>query len=358
MSKNAKRVRVLVMVKGVQVQDGGFGEGCPKVAFPSGWTTVHCRSSFYFRSIERDLTYAAIDIGSNAVRLLVGEVIEREDHPVIKKQTLVRVPIRLGEDVFDTGSISNAKRDYLIKSLKAFRLLTEVYGVRYMRCCATSAMREAANADEVRTRVDMESGVYIETIAGKLEADLITNTFWTQDLLKERSYLYIDVGGGSTELTWLENGKRVKSASFKIGTVRTLKNKVPLSAWVEMQAFLEDLRAQHGQLMAIGTGGNINRIFKENGNLFGEPLYKKDIEHQRDRIAAYSFEDRVKLLRLRPDRADVIIPAADIFLRVMDFADVDEVFVPKVGLADGIIYDLYMKEYGHVRYPQNDPVTV
>ena len=134
--------------------------------------------------------------------------------------------------------------------------------------------------------------------------------------------------------------------------------RVPLSAWVEMQAFLEDLRAQHGQLMAIGTGGNINRIFKENGNLFGEPLYKKDIEHQRDRIAAYSFEDRVKLLRLRPDRADVIIPAADIFLRVMDFADVDEVFVPKVGLADGIIYDLYMKEYGHVRYPQNDPVTV
>jgi len=290
------------------------------------------------------------------VRLLVGEVIERADHPIIRKQTLVRVPIRLGEDVFEGGAITNPKRDYLIKSLKAFRLLTEVYGVKYMRCCATSAMREATNREEVRMLVDMESGVHIEVINGQKEADLIVNTFWTQDLLKERSYLYIDVGGGSTELTWLEHGRRVKSASFKVGTVRTLKNKVPLNAWVEMQAFLEDLRAQHGQLVAIGTGGNINRIFKENGNLFGEPLSRDAIQQQRDRIASYSLEDRVKLLRLRPDRADVIIPAADIFLLVMDFADIDEVFVPKVGLADGIIYDLYMKQYGHVRYPKNEPV--
>lgn len=292
------------------------------------------------------------------MRLLVGEVIEREDHPIIKKQTLVRVPIRLGEDVFDFGSIGNAKRDYLIKSLKAFRLLTEVYGVRYFRCCATSAMREATNRDEVLTRVEIESGVHIETIAGKAEADLIVNTFWTQDLLKDRSYLYIDVGGGSTELTWLEQGRRVKSASFKIGTVRSLKGKVQPESWDELRAFLEDLRAQHGSLMAIGTGGNINRIFKENGNSFGEPLSRTDIGKQRDRIASYSFEDRVKVLRLRPDRADVIIPAADIFLRVMEHAEIDEVFVPKVGLADGIIYDLYMKQYGHRKYPKNEPLAV
>ncbi|HRO99890.1 MAG TPA: hypothetical protein PLN54_10690, partial [Flavobacteriales bacterium] len=180
------------------------------------------RAPCYIGPIARELTYAAIDIGSNAVRLLVGEVIEREDHPVVKKQTLVRVPIRLGEDVFDSGAISKAKRDYLIKSLKAFRLLTEVYGVRYMRCCATSAMREATNSVEVLDRVEMESGVHIEVINGRLEADLIVNTFWTQDLLKDRSYLYIDVGGGSTELTWLEQGRRAKSASFKVGTVRTL----------------------------------------------------------------------------------------------------------------------------------------
>ncbi len=288
------------------------------------------------------------------MRLLVGEIIERDDHPVVKKQTLVRVPIRLGEDVFDNGIISNAKRDYLIKSLKAFRLLTEVYGVTHLRCCATSAMREATNSEEVRTLVEMESGVHIETIAGRVEADLIVNTFWTQDLLKDRSYLYIDVGGGSTELTWLEQGRRVKSASFKVGTVRSLKGKVNPGVWDEMQAFLADLRAQHGHLMAIGTGGNINRIFKENGNLFGEPLARADIQRQRDRIAAYSFEDRIKLLRLRPDRADVIIPAADIFLKVMAFAEIEEVFVPKVGLADGVVFDLYMKQYGNKRYAGKD----
>ena len=291
------------------------------------------------------------------MRLLVGEVIERDDHPIIKKQTLVRVPIRLGEDVFDSGAISPAKRDYLIKTLKAFRLLTEVYGLSYMRCCATSAMREATNSEEIRVRVEMESGVHIEVINGKIEADLIYNTFWTQDLLKDRNYLYIDVGGGSTELTWLEKGKRVKSASFKVGTVRTIKGKVEPAVWDEVEAFLVELREEHGDLMAIGTGGNINRIFKETMKPFGEPLTTADIRKERDRIASYSFEDRVKLLRLRPDRADVVIPAADIFLRIMDQAEIQEIFVPKVGLADGIIYDLYMKQYGKVRYPKAEPVV-
>jgi exopolyphosphatase/guanosine-5'-triphosphate,3'-diphosphate pyrophosphatase len=286
--------------------------------------------------------------------LLVAEVIEREDHPVVKKQTLVRVPIRLGEDVFDSGIIGNAKRDYLIKSLKAFRLLTEVYGVRYVRCCATSAMREAQNREEVIARVEIESGVHIETIDGKLEADLIVNTFWTQDLLKDRTYLYIDVGGGSTELTLLKEGRRVKSASFRIGTVRMLKEKVQEETWTEVREFLQELQQRHEMVMAIGTGGNINRIFKENGNAFGEPLLVDDIRKHRDRIASYSYEDRITRLRLRPDRADVIIPAADIFLRVMEHAGIEEVFVPKVGLADGIIYDLYMRQYGHQRYIATD----
>ncbi len=312
----------------------------------------------YLRPIDRNLTYAAIDIGSNAVRLLVAEVIEREDHPVVKKQTLVRVPIRLGEDVFENGSIGNAKRDHLIKSLKAFRLLTEVYGVKQFRCCATSAMREAANREEILHRVEMESGVHIEVIDGRLEADLIVNTFWTQDLLKDRSYLYIDVGGGSTELTLLQGGRRVKAASFRIGTVRMLKGKVEEGTWEEVQGFLEDLRQRHDMVMAIGTGGNINRIFKENGNSFGEPLLRNDIRKHRDRIASYSYQDRIRRLRLRPDRADVIVPAADIFLRIMEAAGVEEVFVPKVGLADGIIYDLYMRQYGQQRYsPRNAPVV-
>lgn len=298
-----------------------------------------------FSPIARPLTYAAIDIGSNAVRLLIGEVVEREDHPVIKKISLVRVPIRLGEDVFDTGRIGDTKRKQLAKSLKAFRLLGEVYGVPHLRCCATSAMREARNGKEVVARVEEDSGVRIEVIDGTTEADLIMNTFWTQDLLKDRSYLYIDVGGGSTELTWIEKGKRKRSASFPIGTVRMLKEKVDQRTWGEVSVFLDDLRRAQARLIGIGTGGNINRLFKENKNRYGEPLTLADIRKQRKRIASFSLEDRVSKLRLRPDRADVIIPAADIFMRIMEEAGIEEIFVPKVGLADGIIYEMYRKHH-------------
>ena len=284
-------------------------------------------------------------------------MIERTDHPVVKKQTLIRVPIRLGEDVFDQGVIGMAKSAALIKSLTAFRLLTEVYGVERLRSCATSAMREASNSEEVIARAKQESGISIETIDGKLEADLIVKTFWTQDLQKQDGYLYIDVGGGSTELTWIENGKRIKSESFPIGTVRMLKGKVREESWRDVEEFLKDLRSQHRVRKSIGTGGNINRIFKENGNNFGEPLLAEDIQRHRHRIASYSYEDRITRLRLRPDRADVIIPAADIFLRVMDLAGVEEVYVPKVGLADGIVYDLYMRQFGDQRYVrERDPL--
>jgi exopolyphosphatase/guanosine-5'-triphosphate,3'-diphosphate pyrophosphatase len=155
----------------------------------------------------------------------------------------------------------------------------------------------------------------------------------------------------------LQGGKRVKSASFPIGTVRSLQGKVDPAVWDEMQGFLEELREKHGSLLAIGTGGNINRLFKENGNAFGEPLSRNDLRKQRDRIASHSFEDRVRLLRLRPDRADVIIPAADIFIRIMEFAEIAEVFVPKVGLADGIVYELYMRQYGKVRYERTRPMA-
>lgn len=289
------------------------------------------------------LTYAAVDIGSNALRLLVGEVIERADHPVIKKISLVRVPIRLGEDVFGTGRIGESKAGQLAKSLHAFRLLSEVHGVRQLRCCATSAMREAANRDELVALANAESGVQVEVIEGTEEADLIMNTFWTQDLLKDRSYLYIDVGGGSTELTWIVGGVRKASRSFRIGTVRSLLHQATDQDWAELAGFLHETKAGNGQLMGIGTGGNINRIFKENRNAYGEPIHRRDIRKQRERIAAHSLEDRVKILRLRPDRADVIVPAADIFLRVMEEAGIDEAFVPKVGLADGMIYDMYRR---------------
>jgi len=311
-----------------------------------------------FVPIDADHTYAAIDIGSNAVRLLIGGILERTDHPVVKKVQLVRVPVRLGEDVFGGGGIGNDRRDHLIKTIKAFRLLIDVYGVNYFRACATSAMREAANQADVLARVEMETGIDIEVIDGRTEADLITNTFWTQDLLKDRDYLYIDVGGGSTQLTWLRHGRRMKSRSFRIGAVRMLKDRVEPAEWDQVTAFLAEVHDATDGLMGIGTGGNINRLFKENGNRYGEPLEREHIRRQRDRIAAFSVEDRVKLLRLREDRADVVVPAAEIYLRIMREAGIQEIFVPKVGLVDGIVYDLYMKRLGHLRYarPEASPV--
>lgn len=310
-----------------------------------------------FARIHKEHKYAAIDIGSNAVRLLVANVIEKEKHPVIKKASLVRVPVRLGGDVFDTGTISPAKADYLIKTIKAFKLITEVHQANYLRVCATSAMREASNGAEVIERVKMETGVHIELIRGHVEADLIVSTFATQDLLKEGEFLYIDVGGGSTEITHLVNGARQNSRSFKLGTLRLLQGKVKEETWDELREWLKPLLGDGRKVFGIGTGGNINRIFKENGLGYGETMSTEQITKVKDRVASYSLEDRIKLLRLRPDRADVIIPAADIFLNVMEHAGIEEIFVPKVGLADGIVYNLYMKDRGNTRYPQLQVVS-
>ncbi len=284
------------------------------------------------------------------MRLLVADVVEREDHPVVKKISLVRVPLRLGSDVFNGGAIGPEKQELLGKALHAFRLLAEVNQVRQLRCCATSALREASNGQAVVAAVEGMSGVQIEMIDGTVEADLIVNTFWTQDLLKDRRYLYIDVGGGSTELTLIDHGKRERSATFRIGTVRTLQGRNEPQDWNELAAFAAQAGQLHGPMLGIGTGGNINRLFKENRNAYGEPLSVADIRKQRDRIAAYGLEDRVRKLRLRPDRADVIIPAADIFLFIMEQAGMEEVFVPKVGLADGIVYGMYMRESGAAKY--------
>jgi exopolyphosphatase/guanosine-5'-triphosphate,3'-diphosphate pyrophosphatase len=276
---------------------------------------------------------------------------EREDHPIIKKTSLIRVPVRLGQDVFATGKISVLRQDYLIKSMKAFKLITEVHQASHLRICATSAMREAENGHEVMERVRMETGAHIELIEGRAEADLIVSTFSTQDLVREGDCLYIDVGGGSTEITHLRDGMRVKARSFRIGTLRLLQQKVADDEWKELEEWLLSMKEDGIPMVGIGTGGNINRIFKENGLAYGTTMSTDQIRKTRDHIAGFSMEDRILKLRLRPDRADVIIPAADIFLRVMENADVGELFVPKIGLADGIVYNLYMRDRGKERYP-------
>lgn len=289
------------------------------------------------------MIYGAIDIGSNAGRLLIGNVVEENGRATIKKFSLTRVPLRLGEDVFTDKKISPQRVKMLIKTLKAYRHLMDVYEVVDFRACATSAMREAENRKEIIDAVRNETGIRLEIIDGDEEAELIFSTFNTLRFEKNKSYLYIDVGGGSTEISLLENGERIQSKSFKIGTLRILKGKVDEKRWIDMKDWVKTLNPTHKEILAIGTGGNINRILKINRSDEDNQISYSDIKRIQTHISSYTLEDRVAKLGLRPDRADVIVPAADIYLAVMRYADVTEMMVPKVGLSDGIIYELHKK---------------
>ena len=289
------------------------------------------------------MIYAAIDIGSNAGRLLIGNVVDTNGTSAVKKISLTRVPLRLGEDVFTVKKIPASKIKMLVKTLKAYKLLMEVYNIKIYRACATSAMREAANREQVIAIVKRETGIKLEIISGQEEANLLFSIFDIQKLEKNKSYLYIDVGGGSTEISLLENGKMVKSKSFKLGTLRILKGKVNPDKWLKLKEWVTTLNPQHKEIIAVGTGGNINRILKMNGGNGKDQVHFNDIKRTKALLETYSLEDRIAKLGLRPDRADVIIPAADIYLAVMKYAGVSKIIVPKVGLTDGMIYSLSKK---------------
>ncbi len=293
------------------------------------------------------MKFGAIDIGSNAVRLLIADVIETEDDLMIKKLSLTRVPIRLGASVFEKGYISTSKAKKLAKTMKAFRYLLDVYNVKGFRACATSAMREATNSDEVRARVRDYAKVEIEVINGRTEADLIFSTFETQKLDPSGTYLYIDVGGGSTEITLLKNNKRVNARSFKIGTVRILKSDIKPSIWEDMEHWVSEITKDEKELIAIGTGGNINRLFKMSSLNYGELMGLDELTEMHEYIKSLTFTERMIKLNLRNDRADVIVPAGEIFTKVMNTGNIQFISVPKIGLSDGIalyLYRQYMKE--------------
>lgn len=287
------------------------------------------------------MRFAAIDIGSNAVRLLIADVIETEKDLSIKKLSLTRVPIRLGASVFDTGKITGSKAKALAKTMKAFRYLIDVYNVKDFRACATSAMREAENSEEVIKKVEEYSGIHIELINGHTEANLIFSTFKSQKLDPMQNYLYIDVGGGSTEITLLKHGKRVSARSFKIGTVRVLKGRVKPQLWDDMRHWVAKITANETNVTAIGTGGNINRLFKMSKLGYGELMTREQLETLHNDIKKMSFKQRVDKLRLRPDRADVIVPAGEIYTTILEVAKIDKISVPKIGLSDGIALYLY-----------------
>jgi len=290
------------------------------------------------------LKFAAIDIGSNAVRLLFSQVFEDGKSATFKKDALFRVPLRLGDDVFVNGKISKEKLSSLIDTMIAFKFLIKAYKpVDYM-ACATSAMREAGNKNVILKKIKKESGITLEIINGKKEADIIYSNQIAEKLDKKGTYLYIDVGGGSTELTLISQSRIASSQSFNIGTVRFLKKKDLKSEWTKMEKWLKENTGLYTSIAGIGSGGNINKIFRISGIKEGKPLLLKNLKKIFNELNAHTLEERITKMGLRPDRADVIIPAANIFLTVMKWAKIKSLYVPQVGLSDGIIHVLYEKQ--------------
>lgn len=287
--------------------------------------------------------YAAIDIGSNAIRLLIANVIEQENQPTLfRKNALIRVPIRLGEDVFTQGSISPQNQKRMTDALDSFRLLMSIQEVKQYRACATSAMREAKNGYAFAKALKEKTSINIEIINGEEEARIIAATDLHDFIKKDKTYLYIDVGGGSTEFTVYDKGEAVVSKSFKIGTVRLIRSRVTLEVWQEIESWINHNTKAYRQMRVLGTGGNINKIFKLSGLKVGKPLTYLYLLEYHKKLSNLSYEDRITQLGLNPDRADVIIPALEIYLRAMKWSTAEHLFVPKIGLADGIIKSLYL----------------
>ncbi|MFM7759225.1 MAG: Ppx/GppA phosphatase family protein [Crocinitomicaceae bacterium] len=290
------------------------------------------------------MIYGAIDIGTNAARLLIGEIIQDRKKSFLKKISYTRIPLRLGDDVFDSGKISKHKLEAFVKTMKAFGIISEIFEVSKLRAVSTSAMREANNAEKVIQKIKKETGIDLEIISGQEEAELIFGAF---DLLKlpvDVPFLVIDVGGGSTEISVFEKGNRVASRSFDVGTIRMLKSKVNKNVWTEIKQWIQlyvDLSDEH---QIFGTGGNINKVHKLLSEHDADSISLKDMRDLSDKLTFLSIEERMSEYKLKPDRADVIVPALEIYTYVLNELSADKISVPKMGLSDGIIYDFYKKE--------------
>jgi exopolyphosphatase/guanosine-5'-triphosphate,3'-diphosphate pyrophosphatase len=287
------------------------------------------------------MKFGAIDIGTNAARLLIGEVCNEGNHSFVKKISYTRIPLRLGEQVFDNGIISDDKITEFVKAMKAFKLISEMFHVLELRACATSAMREAKNGKKVVSKILAETGISIEVISGDEEARLIFGTFFLLDFDKTSPFMVIDVGGGSTEISVFEDGTRVASKSFELGTLRLLKGKTDSKIWKELSFWLEknvDSKMEH---KIFATGGNINKVHKMVGSNTSE-IQTRKVSKLRKELEKMTLEAREDVFQLKPDRADVIVPACEIFEFILKELKVKTFFVPKIGLSDGMIYDLYL----------------
>jgi exopolyphosphatase / guanosine-5'-triphosphate,3'-diphosphate pyrophosphatase len=289
------------------------------------------------------LRYAAIDTGSNAVRLLIAEIIQNDGSVTFKKNTLIRVPLRLGDDAFLDKRISDKKADDLVKTMAAFKNLIDVYKVTDYMACATSAMREAQNGPDIIKRIKEEANLNLEIVQGEREASIIYASHTGIDLDESKTYLYIDVGGGSTELSLFSDGELIASQSFNIGTIRILDNQDKDETWKEMQEFVRKHTKPYKAVLGVGTGGNINKLYKMSEEKDGDPMSYNKLKSLYSFLSSYSLKDRINVLKLNQDRADVIIPACEIYTTVMKWANIKQIYVPTVGMADGIIQTLIDK---------------
>ena len=286
--------------------------------------------------------YAAVDIGSNAIRLLIATVIEKEGFPTqFKKTSLVRLPIRLGADVFLKGNISSGNYKRLLDAMQAYSLIIKTHNVVAFRACATSAMREAKNGKEIVSKLKAATGIDIQIIDGNDEAAIIASTDLKQLISDNKVFLYVDVGGGSTEFTVFANGKNIASHSFKLGTVRIINGMVEDTMWEQAQQWVTQHTKAYSKINVIGSGGNINSIYRFSEKKVGQPLSYLFMSNFYEKVKQYDYNQRVFELKMNPDRADVIIPATRIYLSAMKWAKAKNMYVPKIGLADGIVKQLY-----------------
>ncbi|MXV38379.1 exopolyphosphatase [Flavobacteriaceae bacterium Ap0902] len=285
---------------------------------------------------------AAIDVGSNAMRLLVNTIYDNGEQVTFNKTSLVRAPIRLGRDAFTIQGISSDNKERMLKAMKAFRLLMDVHGIEDYSAYATSAMREIEDSKKIVKAIKKEAGIELEIIDGQKEGNIIFETELKEYVKDDNNYLYVDVGGGSTECTLLTNNKVVTSKSFRVGTVRWLEGRVGMD-YLEKKVkpwIIENCGSlKHIEL--IGSGGNINFIYKQSDTKKGKPLSNRYLNKQRKIISALSFEDRLTVYNMKEDRADVIVPALEIYCSVMRYAKARQIHVPKIGLADGMIQYMY-----------------
>ena len=286
---------------------------------------------------------AAIDIGSNAMRLLISLIIEEGNEVDFKKTALVRLPIRLGQEAFTNKNISEDTIQRFLDGMQAFKYLMKVHGVVEYRACATSAMREAENGLSVVDMIKDQTDIDIEIIDGQLEAKIIFEAHFKDKMDPDANFIYVDVGGGSTEITILSKGEIQDTKSFKVGTIRLLNETVDENEWKRMKAWVKESTNSLHHVEMIGSGGNINKIYKLLNKEYPRPMLYHELKIMKQALSRMSFEERMRNYRLNPDRADVIVPASEIYFNVMKWSDCSILHVPKIGLSDGIIQGIYNK---------------